>query len=985
MKRLIFSLTVLAMCLQASAQLSINTDGSQPASSAMLDVKSSTMGFLPPRMTLAQLIAIQNPSNGLMVFCTDCGTGNAGDLALFKNGAWWTLSSACLNPLAPVVGNHIPSENQIVWMWNSVPNADGYKWSTSNDYASASNVGASTSYTETGLNCNTTYTRYSWAYTACGNSTALTLIQSTTGTTVAAPLQATNVAQSNQINWNWTQVAGAYGYKWNSANNYATATDMGTATTKTEAGLTCNTSYTRYAWAYNACGNSTALTLTQSTAIEPLVPTAGTHAPSPTQIIWNWNTVSDATGYKWNTTNNFATATDMGTLTTKTENSLNCNTAYTRFVWAYNTCGNSTALALNQSTSGTTVTTPTQGTHVPLTNQITWNWNSVAGASGYKWNTTNNYATATDLGSATTKTETSLICNTAYTRYAWAYNACGNSTALTLTHSTAIAPSAPIAGTHVPSSTQIVWNWNTVAGANGYKWSSTNTYATATDMGTATTSTETGLSCFTGYTRYVWAYSSCGVSSATVLTQSTTGTLMTAPTAGAHLPSLSQIVWKWLPVAGATGYKWNTINELGTAINMGSDLSLAESGLNCNTAYTRYVWAFNECSTSTATTLAQNTLSTLVDPPIAGTHIPASSEIVWNWSVVSGATGYKWSATNNYASATDVGTATSKTESSLSCNTPYTRYAWAYNACGNSTALTLTQSTTITPSDPIAGTHLATSTQITWSWSTVAGATGYKWSTTDNYANATDLGLITSNTETGLTCNTAYTRFVWAYNSCGNSTALALNQSTSTCPYACGTVLNIDHVTANGVAPVNKTTTYETVANIPGEISKCWITKNLGATQQAMDVSDDTEASAGWYWQFNRKQGYKFDEATIPTWTITLIAELLDWQSSNDPCSLELGASWRIPTKAEWVNVDNAGTWTNWNGPWGSNLKLHAAGYLFNDNGYLNGRGTFGYYWSSTQGGPSSGWDLFFSSTNSSVYSNGHKAYGFPLRCLREN
>jgi hypothetical protein len=187
------------------------------------------------------------------------------------------------------------------------------------------------------------------------------------------------------------------------------------------------------------------------------------------------------------------------------------------------------------------------------------------------------------------------------------------------------------------------------------------------------------------------------------------------------------------------------------------------------------------------------------------------------------------------------------------------------------------------------------------------------------------------------------------------------------------------------VAPVNKTTTYETVTNIPGETSKCWITKNLGATQQATAVSDDTEASAGWYWQFNRKQGYKFDEATIPSWTITIIAELLDWQISNDPCSLELGAPWRIPTKTEWVNVDNLGGWTNWNGPWNSTLKMHAAGYLFNDNGYLNGRGAYGYYWSSTQGGASSGWDLYFSSTVSSIYSNGHKAYGFPIRCLREN
>jgi uncharacterized protein (TIGR02145 family) len=73
--------------------------------------------------------------------------------------------------------------------------------------------------------------------------------------------------------------------------------------------------------------------------------------PSATEVVWNWNTVSGATGYKWNTTNDYATATDMATVTTKTETGLTCNTAYTRYVWAYNACGNSSPLTLTQTTS----------------------------------------------------------------------------------------------------------------------------------------------------------------------------------------------------------------------------------------------------------------------------------------------------------------------------------------------------------------------------------------------------------------------------------------------------------------------------------------------------------------------------------------------------------------------------------------------------------------------------------------------------------
>ena len=43
-----------------------------PDQSAMLDVNSTTQGFLPPRMLKAQMNAIVKPADGLIVYCTDC-------------------------------------------------------------------------------------------------------------------------------------------------------------------------------------------------------------------------------------------------------------------------------------------------------------------------------------------------------------------------------------------------------------------------------------------------------------------------------------------------------------------------------------------------------------------------------------------------------------------------------------------------------------------------------------------------------------------------------------------------------------------------------------------------------------------------------------------------------------------------------------------------------------------------------------------------
>ena len=369
--------------------------------------------------------------------------------------------------------------------------------------------------------------------------------------------------------------------------------------------------------------------------------------------------------------------------------------------------------------------------------------------------------------------------------------------------------------------------------------------------------------------------------------------------------------------------------------------------------------------------------------PAASSPVMSQGQIIWNWLAVSGAAGYKWNTTADYETAVDMNAAITKTETGTICGTTYTRYIWAYSSCGESalTALTATVPAAV-PAAPVAATHVATQTSIVWNWNNVTDATGYKWNTTDDYGSAIDMGTATTRSETGVTCGTAYTRYVWAYNGCGYSISAALNQSTVAC-WACGiSTLTINHV-AGAVAPVTKTTTYGTVTNIPGELTKCWITSNLGSDHQANAVSDATEASAGWYWQFNRKQGYKHDGTTRTpntTW-ISSIVETSDWITANDPCNIELGTTWHLPTYTEWYNVDNVGGWTTWTGPWGSGLKLHAAGYLDYSGGSLYGRGSYGYYWSSTQNDATNGWYLSFGSGFSDVYDN-DLANGFAVRCV---
>jgi uncharacterized protein (TIGR02145 family) len=65
----------------------INADGSAANATAMLDVSSTTKGFLPPRMTGAQRATITSPAQGLMIYCTDCGT--YGETQVY-DGVTWT-------------------------------------------------------------------------------------------------------------------------------------------------------------------------------------------------------------------------------------------------------------------------------------------------------------------------------------------------------------------------------------------------------------------------------------------------------------------------------------------------------------------------------------------------------------------------------------------------------------------------------------------------------------------------------------------------------------------------------------------------------------------------------------------------------------------------------------------------------------------------------------------------------------------------------
>ena len=97
MKKLLFILSLVASVF-TQAQVAVGTSAASMNASAQLEVTSNTKGFLPPRMTQAQRTGIASPAQGLMVYCTDCGT--VGQAQVFNGSAWTNILGGSASGLA---------------------------------------------------------------------------------------------------------------------------------------------------------------------------------------------------------------------------------------------------------------------------------------------------------------------------------------------------------------------------------------------------------------------------------------------------------------------------------------------------------------------------------------------------------------------------------------------------------------------------------------------------------------------------------------------------------------------------------------------------------------------------------------------------------------------------------------------------------------------------------------------------------------------
>lgn len=155
MRKIIVVISLLVMAI-SNAQIGIGTNTPDP--SAALEVQSTTKGFLPPRMTETQMLAISAPAEGLMVYCTNCspkglyifdgfvfnntaGTASVGTPSVTgAGGAVWMDRNLGATQVATSSTDHLAYGNLYQWGRTS----DGHEvinWtsSTTSDNAEQSN------------------------------------------------------------------------------------------------------------------------------------------------------------------------------------------------------------------------------------------------------------------------------------------------------------------------------------------------------------------------------------------------------------------------------------------------------------------------------------------------------------------------------------------------------------------------------------------------------------------------------------------------------------------------------------------------------------------------------------------------------------------------------------------------------------------------------------------------------------------------------
>ena len=645
---------------------------------------------------------------------------------------------------------------------------------------------------------------------------------------------------------------------------------------------------------------------TNANAAQPIGPDGTNYDPGAAiTFTWNASTVSGVTYdvVAWQNINSPTTICSNQTSTSCSTNSL---TAAGQWSWAIKTKKN----ACPDQASGAKlfsigclsgipgITSPANGA-TNVAQIVTFSWNGVSGADNYDiyWGPTANGNCGVN-GQLATSSTTSFTPPQlqAGTTYGWRVvakkagcpdrtSACGT---FTTASNTCLAPGTFNLG--FPNSVTVgstpTLQWGTSSGAAKYvvHIGTTNPPPTSVNDPLVTNTSYTPAPLTPG-TTYYWnvdAYPSCSTTLSTRSSTTNSFTVRTCPTGSATLVAPANnstttnttLTFNWTNVASALSYDLFISNDNGANFTNAGSTQAGTTSLIRTLPLGVYIWYVRTnfdagCasinSQASKVTIAQNGCPT--NPATPTTIAPAdgatglASPVTFQWSAVSGATGYVVFASLNNGASVPIGTSSS---TQLSVNLPAGSYSWLVEAkFGENCPPTVSRKATFTVSSGnctsntaptlIKPANGATNVQspVEFDWHEVSGAIGYAvYAGTDSSQSV--IGTTTESTLTRLVPRGTTTWFVEAFFPGCDPMRSATSHFAMAVDTSCDG-LSITRISPADGATVSSPVTFQWSAVANASTYRLWLAQDGGAAEifaRTTNTSATVPVSSGnskWY------------------------------------------------------------------------------------------------------------------------------------------
>jgi fibronectin type 3 domain-containing protein/cytosine/adenosine deaminase-related metal-dependent hydrolase len=360
--------------------------------------------------------------------------------------------------------------------WDAVSGATNYKvYRSDSEGGSYTNIGdtASNSYSDTGLNNNTTYYYKITATNADIYSSDSSIANATTATLAIPTGFSATTASTTQINLTWDAISGATGY-----NVYRSDTLSGTyssiatpsSASYNDTGRTPGNTYFYKVKATNAGGESALASIVYETALSTTPANFLATTASTTQINLSWDGSSGATSYRiYRSDTSGGTYSSIATpsITSYSDTGRTPGATYYYKIIAVNAGGNSAESSIINGTA--TPLPPADFLATPGDEETVLTWTSSDNATGYKIYKDNGSSFVyLNQTAGTTFTDTGL---TNGTTYSYKVSATGNNStesSLTDAVTSALLPTAPTNLATEPRSGEVLLTWTASSDAAKY-------------------------------------------------------------------------------------------------------------------------------------------------------------------------------------------------------------------------------------------------------------------------------------------------------------------------------------------------------------------------------------------------------------------------------------------------------------------------------------------------------------------------------------